>query len=928
MKTRKLWFFLTILIGLSLILAACGSNEAPQTNETSNDSAVAEEATQEEVVEEEATEEEVEEVVEEEATTEEAAEAEEASSETMDADDDSFLAQARAGTFDGSEVTIFTVWVEEEGAKFEQAMTAFEEETGISIVHEGSTEFETLITARVEGGSAPDVAIFPQPALMASFVKDGAIVDLETFMDVEQLEENYIQSWIDLATVDGQLSGVFYRASTKSLVWYPVPQFEEAGYEIPQTWDELIALSDQMVADGNTPWCISIEHGGATGWVATDWVEDIMLRTSGPDVYDQWISHDIPFSDDSVKDAVEVMGDIWFNDEYVYGGTTAILTTWVGDTQTPMFDEAGPSCWMHRQAGWIPAFFPEGKAAGTDSAFFYLPPIDEAQGKPVLGGGDVVSMFNDRPEVRAFMEYIATPEAAKGWIEQEGFISPNKSVPLDWYPNEIDRAQAEIMKNATVFRFDASDLMPASVGTGTFWEGMINYVSGDDLDTVLQEIDASWPTEGTGVESSGDIADDSEEIADAETDTAYEHLAQAQAGDFAGSEVEVFTVWVEEEGAKFEQAMAAFEEETGISIVHEGSTEFETLITARVEGGNAPDVAIFPQPALMASFVKDGAILDLESFMNTDQLQEDYIQSWIDLATVDGQLSGVFYRASTKSLVWYPVPQFEEAGYEVPQTWDELIALSDQMVADGNTPWCISIEHGGATGWVATDWMEDIMLRTAGPNVYDQWVNHEIGFSDESVKNAAEVMGDIWFNEDYVYGGTTAILTTWVGDTQTPMFDEAGPSCWMHRQAGWIPAFFPEGKVAGTDSAFFYLPPIDEAQGKPVLGGGDVASAFNDRPEVRAFMEYLATAEGAKGWVEQEGFISPNKSVPLDWYPNEIDRAQAEIMKNATVFRFDASDLMPASVGTGTFWEGMINYVSGDDLDTVLQEIDASWPTE
>ncbi len=158
------------------------------------------------------------------------------------------------------------------------------------------------------------------------------------------------------------------------------------------------------------------------------------------------------------------------------------------------------------------------------------------------------------------------------------------------------------------------------------------------------------------------------------------------------------------------------------------------------------------------------------------------------------------------------------------------------------------------------------------------------------------------------------------------MFDEEGPQCWLHRQAGWIPAFFPEGEEAGTDSTFFYLPPIDEEQGKPVLGGGDVFSAFNTRPEVQAVMQYLASPEGAEVWVKNGGFISPNKSVPLDWYANDVDRTQAEIMKNATTFRFDASDLMPAEVGTGTFWTGMVDYVSGEDLDTVLQTIEDSWP--
>jgi alpha-glucoside transport system substrate-binding protein len=398
------------------------------------------------------------------------------------------------GDFDGTEVSVMTVWTDEEGERFQAVLDAFNEATGITVVNEGTNDFETLITVRVEGGNAPDVAVFPQPTLMASFVEDGAIVDLGEVLNMEELQENYIQSWIDLGTVDGQLSGVFFRASTKSLVWYPKAEFEAAGYEVPATWDELIALSDQIVADGGTPWCISIEDSGATGWLATDWVEDIMLRTAGPDVYDQWVAHEIPFNDPAVVEAIETMGGIWMNPDYVYGGTTTILTTWIADIQNNMFTEDGPNCWLHRQAGWISSFFPEGTEVGTDADFFYLPPIEEEHGSPVLGGGDVVSMFNDRPEVRAFLQFLATPEAANPWIELGGFIPANRNADLSLYPaGSSDQQQAEIMANATVFRFDASDLMPPEVGAGTFWTGMTDWVSGDDLETVLQEIEDSWP---------------------------------------------------------------------------------------------------------------------------------------------------------------------------------------------------------------------------------------------------------------------------------------------------------------------------------------------------------------------------------------------------------------------------------------------------
>ena len=406
------------------------------------------------------------------------------------------------------------------------------------------------------------------------------------------------------------------------------------------------------------------------------------------------------------------------------------------------------------------------------------------------------------------------------------------------------------------------------------------------------------------------------------------YLERALSGEFDGSKVSMFGVWVDQDQRSFDTAMADFEEQTGIDVEFEGSSDFETLIQVRVEGGDPPDIAVFPQPGLMANLSRRGFIIDHAEFLDTDQLAEDYIPSWIDLATVDGQLSGVWYRASTKSLVWYPAAPFEANGYTVPETWEELQALQDEMVANGHTPWCIGIESSGATGWVATDWVEEIVLRTAGPDVYDQWVSHEIPFSDPRIKEAVETMGEIWLNPDYVLGGAVGILTTPVGDSPLPMFDEPEPNCFMHRQAGWVTAFFPDGVDAATDSAFFYFPQIDPAQGKPVLGAGDVASAFTDRPEVLAVMQYLATAESAKGWIELGGFISPHNGVPLDWYPNVLDRQQAEIMQEATVFRFDASDQMPGAVGSGSFWTGMTDYVGGTDLDTVLADIDATWPQE
>ena len=394
------------------------------------------------------------------------------------------------------------------------------------------------------------------------------------------------------------------------------------------------------------------------------------------------------------------------------------------------------------------------------------------------------------------------------------------------------------------------------------------------------------------------------------------------ADDGAGT-VTVLGVIVGEQQAKLEQALAPFEEETGIDVVYEGTDQFATLLPVRVDSGNAPDVAMFPQPGLMRDFAGEGRLIPIGEFMDP---QGTYSQDWLDLATVDGEMYGVWYRASVKSLVWYNPQAFAAAGYDVPGTWDELIALTDQIVADGSTPWCLGIESGDATGWVGTDWIEDIMLRTAGPEVYDQWIANEIPFNDDRVQVAFEQFGEIALNPDYVVGGSVGVLSTPFGDSPNALFEDT-PGCYLHRQANFIASFFPETVELGTDVSVFPLPGIDPQYGTPVLVAGDVFAMFNDTPEARALMEYLATPTPHEIWAGLGGFISPHQEVSLDAYPDELSRQQAEILMNADVIRFDGSDMMPGAVGTGTFWTGITNYVGGTDVETVLQDIENSWPS-
>ncbi len=405
------------------------------------------------------------------------------------------LEEALRGTYAGTTVTVDGAMEgkDPDGVKLAESVAAFEEATGIDVNYIGNKEFEATISVRVDAGDAPDIVDFPQPGKAAQFVRSGNVVDVTSFIPEEWLSQQYNQSWRDMATVDGVEAGVFHRFNAKSLVWYPLRAWEAAGYEIPETWDELMALTQQIADDGDTAWCIGIESGAATGWTATDWTEEMMLRTTSLENYDAWVAGTLPFDSPEVRRAIETWSELWFNDAYVYGGRSSIVSTFFGDAPAPMFDDP-PKCWMHRQGNFITGFFPKGKVAGEDYSFFYLPPVDPAYGKPFLVAGDMMVMFNDRPEVRALMEYFTTPQSASGFLEGGGALAAHQTATPDMYGVDLERGIAALVLEATSFLFDGSDLMPGEVGAGSFWEHMTSYVAGsEDLDTALRAIDATWP---------------------------------------------------------------------------------------------------------------------------------------------------------------------------------------------------------------------------------------------------------------------------------------------------------------------------------------------------------------------------------------------------------------------------------------------------
>jgi alpha-glucoside transport system substrate-binding protein len=313
--------------------------------------------------------------------------------------------------------------------------------------------------------------------------------------------------------------------------------------------------------------------------------------------------------------------------------------------------------------------------------------------------------------------------------------------------------------------------------------------------------------------------------------------------------------------------------------------------------------------------------------MDDDYLREQYPETFLELTRVDGQTMGVWHAVYLKSLVWYPKQAFDEKGYKVPETWEELITLSDRIVADGAVPWCIGMENSDATGWVGTDWVEDILLRTASPDTYDAWVNHDLLFNSPEIRRVFDILGQIWLNDDYVYGGVANINDESFIDSPLHLFEDP-PGCYLHKQASLAPSLFPQGAVYGQDYDFFYLPPIDGRYGKPMLGSGTIFAMVNDRPEVREVMRYLTTAESTKALVQNGGFISPHRNTPIEWFPSPLDMRFFEILLSADSYRFDGSDLMPAQVGLGSFFRGIVDWVEGADLDMVLRDIDNSWPQQ
>jgi alpha-glucoside transport system substrate-binding protein len=315
------------------------------------------------------------------------------------------------------------------------------------------------------------------------------------------VDKYFGEDWKKYGTVDGTFYAAPLGANVKSYVWYSPGVFKDKGYTVPTTWDELLTLSKKIAADDpqSKPWCAGIGSGDATGWPATDWLEDVLLRTSDKETYDKWVAHEIPFNDPAVVTALGKVGQILKDPAMVNGGlgdVKSIATTTFQDAGLPVLQGG---CYMHRQASFYAANWPKGTKVAEDGDVwaFYLPAVDPAKGKPVLGGGEFVAAFSDRPEAQAFQTYLSSPEWANLKAKATtngGWVSANKGLKVENLVSPIDQLSAKTLADPqAVFRFDGSDMMPSAVGAGTFWKGMTDWITGKSDAETLDFIEKSWP---------------------------------------------------------------------------------------------------------------------------------------------------------------------------------------------------------------------------------------------------------------------------------------------------------------------------------------------------------------------------------------------------------------------------------------------------
>jgi alpha-glucoside transport system substrate-binding protein len=405
--------------------------------------------------------------------------------------------------YKGKEVHIFSVVRDSEtdkaATRLRDAYAPLEKCTGVKVVYDGTDQFETEVKVRVDGGNPPDVIDFPQPGGFLDLIKKSQLLPFPDALGKAVTDEN-VAGWPELATVNGKVYGVPARANIKSIVWYSPKAFADKGYKIPTSLAELTALSDQIAKDGGTPWCVGIESGVATGWPITDWFEDFMMRINGPDVYDQWVQHKIPFNDPKVKAVADAVGAIVKNPTYI-GGENAVkaeATTKFQDGGLPILQG---NCYMHKQASFYGSIWPKGTTIGPDGNvnYFYFPVKATGDPKYMLGAGDLMGAGTDKPETYDVLAYTNSGEYQTAIVKAgDSALSTRKDFDTATISDPVIKGYADMLKGSDIFRFDGADMMPAAIGSGAFWKEATAWIAGGSTDDMLNNIEASWKALPTG----------------------------------------------------------------------------------------------------------------------------------------------------------------------------------------------------------------------------------------------------------------------------------------------------------------------------------------------------------------------------------------------------------------------------------------------
>jgi alpha-glucoside transport system substrate-binding protein len=383
-----------------------------------------------------------------------------------------------AGGKIGGAVTVLGLWGGQELETFNKLVKPFQEKTGITVEYEGTRDLDAVLTTRVAAGNPPDLAVLPNPGKMAEFAKQQKLVDLTGVLDMADMKQAYAQSWIDLGSVDGKLVGIFTKVAVKGLVWYNTKAFKEAKLEIPDSFEKLMATSQALAQKGINPWAIGVESGAASGWVGTDWLENIFLKTYGPEKYADWYQGKLSWTAPEMKGVWETWGKIVADKKMIYGGVPYVLSTNFGQAFAPLF-QTPPKAYFHFQAAFIVGFiqkqFPNLKAV-EDFDFFALPPVNAQYAKSLEIAGDLFGMFKKTPQSVELIKYMASPEAQAEWAKAGVGISPNRRVQLSDYSEPLMRNAAQLLTSAESAVFDASDMMPGPMNQA-FWSGILKYIS-------------------------------------------------------------------------------------------------------------------------------------------------------------------------------------------------------------------------------------------------------------------------------------------------------------------------------------------------------------------------------------------------------------------------------------------------------------------